>query len=748
MKRKLFQLATILAVLFTISSCTDLPDVYKEKPTEPEQPGGEVTPEFDWKITEGLTLEVKVKTLEGKVNDFYRTVKVFTDKNFESTSLIATGSARPGEPYTTEISVPAAVKVLYIQVRDAYSRSTSYKCEISLKQGTLVLDTNTAQAYEPDPQTRAGNNAPAAPGITLPDTYDYTVTTAFPDGLENGKTYYIPKGVTIELDNKNVLENGIYVRSKMATIYVAGTLKIKETSAASISNKHFVVLPGGKIEAPKMTFIKIANKDIPVVYVMAGGEMDIAGDLSVADNLSLVNHGIINCKKFNTYGGSHVHIAGLLKVYQLNLAWPKEWPDSYVYMYPNAVIDAQGSAWLGKAHIIMYEEAIFYSATNTPAENAKFIAPEGNKAFVRIDGQNYTYGGMYTFYGDIEVFIPNIKASHAQAFRNERMFDGAFLTDNWEDRKYYIAWTEINNGYGEFELMDKDGDGVPSHEDIDDTDPNAAYNSYFPSASDMATMMFEDNWPGRGDYDMNDVVVDFNVYWATNAQNQATGMTVQWKLRAAGAQNKLAMALQLDGLAVGAVSAVESTLSRSGSIFQTNDKGLETGQSHPVIPLFDDVSDVFGSVNKMVNTYQGQTYYNSNTETLTIHFASPVAMRNVAESQLNFFVVASSHENPTRHREIHFPWQGRTDLGKKHTTENTDPDNEYLTVDGMMWGIMVPRSIKYPREGVIMEDAYPAYGAWYKSNGAQNEDWYLNGQVNEEKVYQVPVEEIPEEDME
>ncbi len=68
-------------------------------------------------------------------------------------------------------------------------------------------------------------------------------------------------------------------------------------------------------------------------------------------------------------------------------------------------------------------------------------------------------------------------------------------------------------------VADVDGDGIPDDQDDYPNDPLRAFDNYFPAAG-FGSLAFEDLWPGKGDYDFNDVVVDYRFQTVTNALNQ------------------------------------------------------------------------------------------------------------------------------------------------------------------------------------------------------------------------------------
>jgi hypothetical protein len=67
--------------------------------------------------------------------------------------------------------------------------------------------------------------------------------------------------------------------------------------------------------------------------------------------------------------------------------------------------------------------------------------------------------------------------------------------------------------------VDTDGDGVSDTKDDYPNDPNKAFDNIYPSNDAFGTLAFEDLWPAKGDYDFNDLVVDYNINQVTNAQN-------------------------------------------------------------------------------------------------------------------------------------------------------------------------------------------------------------------------------------
>jgi len=75
-----------------------------------------------------------------------------------------------------------------------------------------------------------------------------------------------------------------------------------------------------------------------------------------------------------------------------------------------------------------------------------------------------------------------------------------------------------------------------------------AYVSHFPSESSYGTLAFEDNWPVRGDYDFNDLVVAYHVVQYRNPAGDVVAMEMFLRPDAAGAgyPNGLGISLPVD----------------------------------------------------------------------------------------------------------------------------------------------------------------------------------------------------------
>ncbi len=273
---------------------------------------------------------------------------------------------------------------------------------------------------------------------------------------------------------------------------------------------------------------------------------------------------------------------------------------------------------------------------------------------------------------------------------------------------------------------DTDKDGVGDTLDEFPTDPTKAFNNYYPSKNNVGTLAFEDLWPSKGDYDFNDLVVDYNFNQVTNAENKVVEVNAAFTLRAIGATLKNAFSLQFN-TTPGNVKAVTGQSLNNG-VFVLNSNGTEQKQSKAVIPVFDDPYKVLNANAAITNTYIGGAYSAPKTMNVKIEFISPIALSGFGTAPYNPFIVASG----IRGKEIHLPANAPTDLADKSKFGTGDDDSNlgaqkyYMSDNNLPWTINIPVQFAYPAEKQDITKAFLLFNKWAESKGSTNADWYMD----------------------
>lgn len=311
--------------------------------------------------------------------------------------------------------------------------------------------------------------------------------------------------------------------------------------------------------------------------------------------------------------------------------------------------------------------------------------------------------------------------------------------NDFNDLVFYVTanpWENVNIG-GIPPVTpeeDCDNDGVSDESDDFPCDPvRAVRNTY------TGTLAYEDLWPSQGDYDFNDMVVDYEIDHILNGANQLVEIEADWTVRAIGAGYENGFGFAFDGLSPSVISSVNGHNLTKNLISNTS-TGVEAGQTDATIITFDNVFDVMPNPGtKFVNTVVGETTVAPVTVSQTIVFTTPQVQAQVGLPPYNPFIFV----NGDRGREVHLADKMPTDLvdnsyfGIHGDATDLNSGYTYKTANGLPWAINISESFDYPIEYTPVNEAYLNFTNWAISGGSSNADWFTTaiGNRNEVKIY-------------
>ena len=254
---------------------------------------------------------------------------------------------------------------------------------------------------------------------------------------------------------------------------------------------------------------------------------------------------------------------------------------------------------------------------------------------------------------------------------------------------------------------DADGDGINDSLDEFPDDPYKAFNNFYPSATTVGTLAFEDLWPYKGDYDFNDLVVEYNFNLITNAENSVTALHANYKIAniGAGFKNGFAFALPIPS---SLISKVENQVMNVGYA-SLNPNGTESGVNETVIFVIENATPFAGKEIPII-----------------VHFTSSMSMEQLGNPPFDPFLVV----NGEREREIHLPDMPPTSKGMRYLGMGDDNSNPSLGLyykskeRNLPWAINLPDSLNVPPEKVAIDIVYPKFPEWANSGGLMHIDWY------------------------
>lgn len=269
-------------------------------------------------------------------------------------------------------------------------------------------------------------------------------------------------------------------------------------------------------------------------------------------------------------------------------------------------------------------------------------------------------------------------------------------------------------------------------------------SNLFP-ANGFGTLAFEDLWPGKGDYDFNDLVVDYQFAITSNVDNYIETVVGTFKIRAIGAYFQNGFGFQLSS-AIDPGDLNVSGYSLSENIVTLESNGVESNQTIPTIIVFDNAFNEMphpGGGGIGVNTEESAPYVEPVVLTITINFASNTYTYNDLDiGNFNPFIFVDQN----RSVEVHLPDYPPTALadqgifGTQEDDSNPGEGRYYKTVTNLPWAINIYESFEYPIEKQQVVWAYLKFAAWAESDGATFTDWYqdLSGYRNNNLIYTPP----------
>lgn len=283
---------------------------------------------------------------------------------------------------------------------------------------------------------------------------------------------------------------------------------------------------------------------------------------------------------------------------------------------------------------------------------------------------------------------------------------------------------------------DADNDGIDDDDDAYPNDEFRAANNYLVS-SNYGTLMYEDLWPSRGDYDFNDLVVDYRINTITDADNEVVEMEMKIVARAVGASFQNAFAIELTDIAPNKILSVSGN-KIPGTLFTTSSNGTESGQTHANIPIFDNIFNVlqYPGSGSGINTDPDAPKAAYDTIIVVVKFKDGVTVAPGGATSINDITFAKFNPymivNQVRGKEVHLIDKTPSDkadvslFGTADDNSNVSANRYYKTANNLPWALAISESIPYAKEKADFSSAFTKFIEWAGSNGSLHSNWYMN----------------------
>lgn len=238
-----------------------------------------------------------------------------------------------------------------------------------------------------------------------------------------------------------------------------------------------------------------------------------------------------------------------------------------------------------------------------------------------------------------------------------------------------------------------------------DDDRSVAYRMTY-----KGILAFEDNWPNKGDYDLNDVIVKYNSVLAFNTSNQVLSTEDTFTALWSGASFKNGFAYQMNTDRSNVVTEFENISDTS--------QGLDRELAKATVNVF---------TNALVateNNTKTASYKIKNTLT------TPVDHETFGVAPYNPFIMV--HENLGNNRcEVHlvnYKPTEKADMSLFHTGKDLSSPNSgvyYVAAENYPFAIQLVDAEDFSTtETESVDITYSDFIKWVKSIGSEYKDWY------------------------
>lgn len=224
------------------------------------------------------------------------------------------------------------------------------------------------------------------------------------------------------------------------------------------------------------------------------------------------------------------------------------------------------------------------------------------------------------------------------------------------------------------------------------------------------SLAYEDNWPDKNDYDMNDVVIYYSsTVVKDKSSNALVRTTTTFTPMNDGATYTNGFGFQLDYVGKEHIDLVQ--VSQEGNVIGKN---FEPGIEKPVLILFSDIKPV---LKKPVTVVIGFKKYDKVSD-----------MDAYPPYNSFIFVNKRSHEvHLSGYKPTSVADESLRGTGSDLSQDSNGSPMYYIAEDNMPFAINISNSeFRWPSEKVSITTYYPEFKQWRDSFGADYKDWYLH----------------------
>ena len=710
------------ALVLAVTGC-QLPHLSPDAEAAARMAQLKVAESFRFKTTQDIQLNVQVASPTSP-GARYR-VNVYDD--FPTVGgLLTSGLTDASQRLRLEFQVPAPLKFIYVEKVDAFGASDVLKVATAdvvsadFKTTTRTVALRTAAGSGLDCNsgfTRKLNNFTG--DITVNDGEVVALTGTFKGKITMNKAGTLRVCGSATIDNLGINHKSARVYFLEGSTINAGDLDLRDAEAQLLNYSDNLTISG------KTLFGGVVEN---------WGKMTVNGNVNLNNNARLTNNGELTVNGGVNSKTTVVNNQTLFVKGSLQLDGGSSTTNNCKLIVDNeltlnnpltnhAYVKAGVKTTINGAGVLAQHNGALLS-TNDFLCNGTITGSGAAKSTVRATG-NSRFNGSASMSGNVNFWDENGVET------NVSKIDPSFFNKN-----NYLPTSACNpEGFGKPAVQDADSDGIPDSQDDNSTDAEVAFSSYYPSSNGYGAYCFEDKWPGKGDYDFNDLVLGFRITKKMNGAGKVVKLTYALQVRAVGATYTNGFGFQLDNIASDEVKSVGG-IKLTKNLISLKANQTEAGQSKAVVIAYDSPDPVVGQPSgALFNVVKGSPASPPGNLEVEITFRQPIDPDRLSQASINPFIFVNGH----RGREVHLCNYRPTDKATSSLFGTIDDSGvrNYRTRNNLPWCLEVPADFKHPIEGAPVNQAYLHFEAWALTGGGSYNDWYVNkgGYVNPDKIF-------------
>lgn len=253
------------------------------------------------------------------------------------------------------------------------------------------------------------------------------------------------------------------------------------------------------------------------------------------------------------------------------------------------------------------------------------------------------------------------------------------------------------------------------------SDLDVSSTLFYPSSSNYYTVAYEDLFPSKGDYDFNDLVVAYQVFFHLNSNNKLVKISGSSVILAKGAAFDHDWRLKID-------LPNSTTGSFSSNLFYPASDGRESVVTN---------KEFSGSFNETIfantqnlypvfNTFVENTFHQGARATFEINLNTSVPLSQVSTAPFDAYLFVHDTQY-----EIH-----RVGFNASEESFNiSNGKTSFIDENGFPFAMLLPTLWSFPFENRDLGEAYPGFINYILSGSSTNLNWYSTPAATKTKNY-------------